>query len=346
MFLFLIILILLGALMEILSLRRDPSLLEMDYSISTDAAEPGKPFAVQTVLTNKSRIPVSYLAVREYYPEYAVVPDGVTTQAARTGLLVRNICRMKSRRRKKLALEVSISKRGVHIFTADSIEFGDFLGFRVISKKIALQREIVIYPEALENPGLSQALSSFCGDIAARRFLIRDPILTAGAREYTAREPMKEIHWPQTAKRGCLMVREFEYSRQPSACVILNVEGAGPEESDMDKLCSVTRAVCQALINTGASVSFFTNAQLKRKERWGVWKCEASPLYMGMLLEGLGRATSTAAATADRLLRQALRESDPDAAFIAVMPEYDTSGTQLIETLRQKTGREILLING
>lgn len=256
MFLFLIILILLGALMEILSLRRDPSLLEMDYSISTDAAEPGKPFAVQTVLTNKSRIPVSYLAVREYYPEYAVVPDGVTTQAARTGLLVRNICRMKSRRRKKLALEVSISKRGVHIFTADSIEFGDFLGFRVISKKIALQREIVIYPEALENPGLSQALSSFCGDIAARRFLIRDPILTAGAREYTAREPMKEIHWPQTAKRGCLMVREFEYSRQPSACVILNVEGAGPEESDMDKLCSVTRAVCQALINTGASVSF------------------------------------------------------------------------------------------
>ena len=93
-------------------------------------------------------------------------------------------------------------------------------------------------------------------------------------------------------------------------------------------------------------MSFFTNAQLKRKERWGVWKCEASPLYMGMLLEGLGRATSSAAATADRLMRQALRESDPDAAFIVVMSANNISGAQLIETLRQKTGREILLING
>ena len=133
-------------------------------------------------------------------------------------------------------------------------------------------------------------------------------------------------------------------SRQPSACVIRTGRRRAGNPTWISSAPS--RAARQALINTGASVSFFTNAQLKRKERWGVWKCEASPLYMGMLLEGLGRATTTAAATADRLLRQALRESDPDAAFIAVMPEYDTSGTQLIETLRQKTGREILLING
>lgn len=341
---FLVILIVLGAVIELLSLRRDPSLLEMDYSILTDAAEPSKPFAVQSILTNKSRIPISFLTVRELFPEHTVVPDGVTTRIARNGLLVKNIHRMKSLQRKKLVLDVSISKRGVHIFTAETIEFGDFLGFRVIIKSIAQQREIVIYPEALDDPVLSETLSSFCGDIAARRFLIRDPILTAGAREYTGREPMKEIHWLQSARRGDLMVREFEYSRQPAACVILNVEGVGPEEFDMDRLCSVTRSVCQTLVNTGASVHFYTNARLKRKGRCDVWKCEASPLYMGTLLEGLGRATSSAAVTADRLMQQALRESDPDAAFIVVTSVNDTAGGQLAERLRQTTGREFLLI--
>jgi hypothetical protein len=342
---FLIILIILGAAMEILSLRRDPALLEMDYSISTDATEPGKPFAVQSILTNKSRIPVSYLAVRELLPEHAIIPNGVKTRIAKNGLLVKNIYRMKSRQRKRLALELSITKRGVHLFTADSIEFGDFLGFRVITKKVMQLMEIVVYPEVLDNPALSETLSSFCGDITARRFLIRDPILTAGAREYTGREPMKEIHWLQSARRGDLMVREFEYSRQPAACVVLNVEGVGSEDADMDKLCSVTRAVCQALVNTGASVSFYTNSWLRRKGRCDVWKCEASPLYMGMLLEGLGRATSSAAVTADRLMQQALRESDPDAAFIVVMSAKDISGAQLVEVLRRKTGREFLLIN-
>ena len=341
---FLIILVILGAVLEILSLRRDPSLLEMEYFISKDATEPGKPFTVQSVLTNKSRIPVSYLAVREIFPESAVVPEGVTTRPAKNGLLVKNIYRMKGLQRKKPELELTIYKRGVHVFIADSIEFGDFLGFGSITKKIGQRREIVVYPEELNDPDISKALSSFCGDVAARRFLIRDPILTAGTREYTGREPMKQIHWLQSASRGSLMVREYEYSRQPSACVILNVDEIGQEDSDMDRLCSLTRSVCRELLDIGAVLDFYTNSMLKRREKRDVWKCEASPGHISTLLDGLARATYETSVTSERLLRQALRDSDPDTSFIVVMSENNTSGAQLVESLRQMSGREFLVI--
>ena len=343
---FLIILIVLGAVLEIISLRRDPALIEMDYNISTNLTEPGKPFVIQSTITNNSRVPVSYLAVRELIPECTEIPDGVTTHVVKDGLLVKNIYRLSGLRRKKLLLELSVSKRGVHMFSGESVEFGDFLGFRVITKKVRQQRELVVYPEPNEDPELSQILSSFCGDMTARRYLLRDPILTAGTREYTGREPMRDIHWLQSARRGDLMVREFEYNRQPSTCVILDVNGVGSSEDDLDSLCSVTRSVCQALVNKGSAVSFYTNSRLKRRERREVWKCEASPLYMTALLEGLGRATSVAVASTDSLMQRAIRDSDPDAAFIIVSSANNADSAQLFEGQRHNTGREFLMING
>lgn len=340
---FLIILVLLGAVLEILSLRRDPSLLEMEYELSTGATEPGSPFTVQTVLTNRSRIPLSYVAVRELFPPQIELPNGVETRPAANGLLVKNIYRMKGLQRKRQLLELSASRRGVYMFTGESVELGDFLGFRMTSKTYAYQRELVVYPRALDDPGLSQALSSFCGDLAAQRFLIRDPILTAGVREYTGREPMKEIHWPQSARHGGLMVREFEYSRQPSACVLLNVEDA---DDALDHLCSVTRTVCQTLVDAGASLSFYTNSRLRRRERREAWRCEASQQYMGTLLEGLGRATAGISVTAEDLLRTALRECDSDTALILVSPADSDLGARLTAAFRQTAGREILLISG
>jgi len=341
---FIIILIVIGATLEIISLRRDPALVEHDYSVSTGSTEPGKPFVIRSILTNKSRIPVSYLAVREVYPEAVTIPAGVSSRATLDGLNVKNICRVKGLERKKIALELTIAKRGVHVFTGDSIEFGDFLGFRVVSKKSSYQREIVVYPEKLDDPALSQALSSYCGDMASKRFLIRDPILTAGIREYTGREPMKEINWLQSARRGELMVREFEYNRQPSTCVVLSVDGVAVEdEAVLDKCCSTSRTICEALVKTGACVNFYTNSFLLRKGRNHIWKCEVSPGHTGELLEGLGRVTAAACTDVDKLLQYVLRESDPNAEFIVVLPECDKQGIERTNALSRQTGREFMV---
>ena len=57
-----------------------------------------------------------------------------------------------------------------------------------------------------------------------RRFILDDPSLLVGYREYTGREPMKQISWNQTAKTGRLTVRQNDHTTDRIAMVIVNMD--------------------------------------------------------------------------------------------------------------------------
>jgi len=344
MFALLFVLITIVVILEALSLKRDPGKVGLDYVVSTFCVEPGATFEVQAVVTNRSRLPVGYLELKEVYPSDAKLPESLVRSQRYDGTYLSKKCRVRGRRRKKLTLETSIEKRGVHVFRSEAIVFGDFLGFREISKNVSLRREIVVYPERLKTGSLTDAVSGFYGDMVSKRFLIRDPILTSGFREYTGREPMKDIHWLQSAHRGQLMVREYDYNRQLSACIILSTDSISYGDDDvLDRCCSTVRTVCELMIEQGASVSFFTNARLKRVAGKPVWSCNAGAGNMGGLLEGLGRITYYAVAPVDKLLEYALRESDYDSAFILILPAGDRRGEEAADRLTKQTGRELAI---
>ena len=341
-----ILIIAIGLILEAISLRRDPASLGFDYTISTGITEPGVPFSIHTIVTNKSRLPISYLAINEVFPLATGLPEGMVYQEKHDGLHSNNICRVSGLQRKKLTLNVSIKKRGVHIFRVNSLSFGDFLGFREIYKTITDYREIVVFPDRLDIPSLSEALADFCGDIAAKRYLIRDPILTAGYREYSGREPMKDIHWLQSARRGELMVREYEYNRQLSVNVILCVSGISPlDEKSLDDACAVTRTICEALLGKGIPLSFFTNALLQHSGKRDIWNIEVAVGHITGLLEGLGRVMNYSCSSVDNLLEFARRKNDTDAAFIVVFPKLETRDEDAVNQLRRVTGQDVLVIN-
>ncbi len=66
-----------------------------------------------------------------------------------------------------------------------------------------------------------------------RRMLLRRPsgLEPHGVREYVEGEPLRAVHWPTSARRGELMVRELEDAPRESVAVVLDVDAdsvAGP----------------------------------------------------------------------------------------------------------------------
>jgi len=341
----LFILIALGIILEVISLRRNPDEVEADCVLSTGFTEPGEPFTMQTIVTNKNIIPVSFIAVREILPPASKLPESIIYRTKLSGVYTRKVSRLRGYQRKKLIMETSIDKRGVHVFAGEYLDFGDFLGFREVTKVTSYEQEIVVYPKKIENQELTVALAKFTGDIAAKRHLIRDPIVTVGCREYTGREPMKEIHWLKSAGRGELVVREFDYNRQISVSVILNIEGQNfLDKEGLDECCSMARTVCETLVESGAVIKFFTNSVLEGKGNKSAWKCVVSSGHTGELLEGLGRVTAYFYNSMEKLLDYSIRESDFDSAFILIMPAEDKRGKQAIDRLRRSNGGEALLL--
>ena len=345
MFLLLLVLVALGVILEVLSLRRDPETVGLEYSVSVQTAEPGSPFDVQITVTNRGFLPLSYIAITEMSPKTAQLPDCQVCYELQDGVNTKKVCRLSARQRKKLTTQVSVSKRGVHVFRAESIGFGDFLGIQEFLKNVYFRREVVVFPEKKACPRITDALGKFCGDLAAKRYLIRDPIMTVGSREYTGREPMKEIHWLQSARSGELMVREFDHTRHLSVSVILSVSGLVPSDRDgLDECCSIARAVCEKLIDTGNIIAFYTNSMLVGKASRGFWKCEASAGHKGVLLEGLGRVSVNAPCNLEQLLKHTNYTSDPEDAFILILPAGDRHGAGAASGFSRSTGREVFII--
>ena len=85
-----------------------------------------------------------------------------------------------------------------------------------------------------------------------RRASLRHPsgLEPHGVREYVEGEPLRAVHWPTSARRGELMVRELEDAPRDSVAVVLDVDaewGVGPRgASSLDDAVRATAGLVRA----------------------------------------------------------------------------------------------------
>jgi uncharacterized protein (DUF58 family) len=85
-----------------------------------------------------------------------------------------------------------------------------------------------------------------------RRMLVRRPsgLEPHGVREYVEGEPLRAVHWPTSARRGELMVRDLEDAPRESVAVLLDVDVAGvagaPGDSSLDEAVRIAAGITRA----------------------------------------------------------------------------------------------------
>ena len=345
MYVFLIVILVLAALLELLSLRGGAACTNAELTLSVNRTEPGEPVEVTVTAANEGRLPVSYLSVRTVYPLCASIPDVVPVTEE---LYTREVCevfRLWGRQKKTHRMTFCIEKRGVHRILAKEIQKGDFLGVRTVTEQLTLRRDLLVYPRRMEDSALLEALGTDSGEASARRWLLRDPVLTLGVREYTGNEPMRTISWNQTARRGALMVREFDYTRSLNCCVVLCVNGLERDENDLlDVCCSAVRTICEDLAERGVETALFTNAALAGYGFGAFRSCTASQGKMDDALEILARAETHACSTPQILAEACLDHASDAAAYVVVAPRHGAESAAAADLLRERTGIEPLVI--
>ncbi len=345
MFIFLIVVLALAIALEFLSLRSGVSKIHVDFTLSAMRAEPGDPLEIVTTVNNTGRLPVSYLCVRTSYPLCAILPEGVSERSDLFLCTVSDVYRFWLRRKITRTLQFRIEKRGVHIIAGKDIQRGDFLGFHTAVANLTQRREVLIYPKRLEDSTLIEALGDYCGEMSARRWLIRDPILTIGVREYTGNEPMRTISWSQTARRGELTVREFDFTRSVNCCLLFCTDGMDYDEDVLlDTCCSAIRTVAEELAARGVETDFFTNSVLIGYKGYDIRSCTATDGKMQELLDILARATALRCCPAERVVDHCLNTRPNSAAYIILTGHDSESAQRAAARLEARTGQSAILI--
>ncbi len=138
--------------------------------------------------------------------------------------LVSGVFMLKGYQKCRRSWRVKCEKRGVFGVEDVSLSVGDLLGLAKPAAVFKINASVRVLPQPADMRNGEMSSEAFIGDIAVKRFILPDPFMISGAREYTGREPMNRIHWQQTARTGKLMAYRSEFTTERRVLVVLNMQ--------------------------------------------------------------------------------------------------------------------------
>ncbi len=159
------------------------------------------------------------------------------------------------------AFDLERLPRGVYRIAKTEVTIGDLLGLVAVSPPLACDpATVVVRPLLVELDGLFSDAGRAGGD--GRRLLLRR---AAGfdfhsVRAYEQGESLRRVHWPTSARRGQLMVKELEDSVYDGAVVVLDCDPAGavgdPPGTSFDVAVCAAGSILQSHASRGRLVTF------------------------------------------------------------------------------------------
>ena len=317
----------------------------IDYDINPNRTliEIDEVFTLETVITNTKRLPVEFLRTGEIMPDdISLVGGEFETITCDRGNTFISDTYLMPRQKLTRTLKATLPHRGRYFFRGATLTAGSFLGLSKEIKEFHLTREVVLPPKPLETPELKQLLGKFIGDVSVNRFIMEDPVLTIGFRDYTERDPMRSISWRQTARFGKLMVKNYDYTLDLTVTVILNLETAKRER--LEKTFSLTRTVCDFLEAAEIPYRFVTNATIDGTNSKAIIPDGFGGDHLVSVLRLLGMATYNTFESFENMLAKIAKGAEAGRAHILLTPEITPSTTPFLYKLRARAGREVLVI--
>jgi len=145
--------------------------------------------------------------------------------------------------------------RGRHRFSPVRLSITDPFGLAESAVPIDEQQALVVYPRLTELERLF--FDGGAGPEHGRRLLLRRPVGfdLHSVRDYQQGESLRRVHWPSTARRGALMVKELEDSPRDEVAVLLDGDAAAvacsPPDSSFDAAVRVAGSILLAQIRHG-----------------------------------------------------------------------------------------------
>lgn len=312
-------------------------------------AEPEQAVVYSATLNNYSRLPIPFVRFVQSFPSEAKLLADKTwwDSYCRDNILSWDVefrVTLLGHRSITKNVTVSFPERGVYKIGSYHLSTGDLLGFRE-AKCHGEGKSIVVMPRRSQQKTALDAVGGFLGDISVRRFILEDPILTTGFRDYTGREPMRAISWTRTAQTGSLQVKQYDYTAERHVVVLLNTEGADPQQ--LEECLRLTRSVCEKLEQQKVPYGFRTNANLPGPVGKVHTMAEGLGLqHLHTILYGLGRADKTCFFSFPYLTRQTLKNRRSSEAYILITPDCKDSVWTCIQELSNASGTPVCVLRG
>lgn len=293
--------------------------------------EPGEEITLCHSVVNQSWFPVLYVNLMAALHEEA--------ECLEKGTYSKYRMYMPGYRKWKAKVRFALKKRGCYHFGHYYIEAGDIFGLRSKVRSGDENHEVVVMPDKTDAVAVWKAYSGFIGDISVQRFILEDPVLTIGFREYTGHEPMKSISFTQTAKMGKTYVKCYDYTTEMKVTVLLNMYSGTDEE--LEHCLEIVRTVCEDLEARHIPYAFASNGDIAEYMAPGLGSA-----HYNRLMKQMGKSNLTGFYSLETLLEKCETNRHRGRGFILVTPPLDEKSLETVRKYNQKLDFPMCILTG
>ncbi len=219
-------------------------------------------------------------------------------------------------------------QRGYFTSSSITLESSELLGLTRRRRTFQLPLNLTIYPRYYQMEGLPVAEAAWADwgsavkSSAAAEFY--------GSREYQYGDPLKHVHWRNTARVGHFMLKEFEEARQGSLTVAFETRGdfGTGRETTLEYSIKITASLAKLCTDSGHSIDIITGEIPLRNAGWR----EAMD-YLARLRVG-GRAALTKLTTAPK----------PGQLLVAIVPATEPELVPILSRLAERERKLVVVL--
>ncbi|HHU19917.1 MAG TPA: DUF58 domain-containing protein [Bacilli bacterium] len=164
------------------------------------------------------------------------------------------------------------TRRGVFELDTIALTLGDVFGFSEEFRSFETDAKVIVYPQILTKEELTMPSQIFIGEQTVKRWIIDDPFITIGTRDYLPGDNIKQINWKASARTKNVQVKVNDHTADREVVILVNADQSEDiwlpisDEALFEQTLSYAATVAHYLESNGEEYSFATNAVDKREQ--------------------------------------------------------------------------------
>ncbi|KNY29160.1 DUF58 domain-containing protein [Pseudobacteroides cellulosolvens] len=186
------------------------------------------------------------------------------------------------------------SKRGFYSLKSAVLSCNDAFNIVQTYEELTLDASILVYPKIIPIDNIKLSCHSWMGDTVVRRWIIDDPFMISGIKDYQYGDSMNRIDWKSTARTGSIKVYNRDYTSNMKIIILLNIqsnEDSWDDNTDvelMENAISYCASIASYMMSKSIETGFCCNCHSSENEKAPVLipaGCSAG--HINLLLESM-----------------------------------------------------------
>ncbi len=334
--------LLLAVCLELLSVQEDLRPLRIDFHADMDLVEPGEIITLKYTIRNESFLPVLYVSLGLHFDDcFTVCEDKEWIEKHVTsnsfGTIVDHRLYLFPHTKFTGKIRVALNKRGYYDLGRCYVEKSDLLGLFPAVSSFDIGEHVICTAKKADLK-MPDSFGGLMGQTSVRRFIHDDPTLLMGYRDYTGREPMKQISWVQTAKNDKMTVKVYDHTADRNITLVVNLQTEN--RVAFEHCLSVTRSVCEELEKRKIPYSIYSNGELFEL-REGLGGAHLRPM-----LKRIGIAGTACYISFESLVERCLENRLGSDSYIVITPSVGETEKPVLKRLQNFSDAGLLVYSG